>query len=317
MRRHLSWLPSSFRLHPSQRTRRPISASRPRLPPELWDHVLDQLSDEDLFIAARVCTGFNERCIVIYFERRHISRDVSAAATLAISSDLLPVFQLWHLTPQIHTLVCRFWSFHILRNLGILRDLIARCDEIQEISLFFHRNVVDAHETDTIFPYPQQALLTAVADTMRAMTAKSTKPVVIVDSTVNVLGHFRSDNLKDWPRLGRRSWMDDTRFTVKACKSHPSLCKLVWRSGGQQNRLYAYIRDIHCISVVSHTAEPFTLVTVNKDTRSELTLGRSSFDPNKASPAELNIILPHISLPSLDSLFIREDIDPAILGQFL
>ncbi|KAJ7775986.1 hypothetical protein DFH07DRAFT_798957 [Mycena maculata] len=296
-----------------RRPQSPLPYVRPRLPPELWDLVLEELCDEDLFTAAHVCAGFNDRAIVIYFQRRNISRQGFSIGSLIITSDLLRVLQLSRFTPEIHTLVCHFWAFRVLRDLGFLRDFILRCGGIQELSVFFHGNVATAYETDTIFPYPQQSLLTVLGETLCAMTAKSMAPIVIIcDSAIHMIGRWATQHS---PQV---AWMKKTRFSVTFRKEVSPLCDFVWGRGWRRIRVASgRITAIRVISVTSQTTEPFTLIIVNKDIARELDFGASVVAQDAASPSDLKIIIPHITLPSLQFLWINDNIDPTILTDFL
>ncbi|KAJ7491852.1 hypothetical protein B0H11DRAFT_2008089 [Mycena galericulata] len=306
MHRFLPPLATRFRTRTRQRTHHSVQSLKTRLPPELWELVLEELWDDSLLIAARVCSSFNDRCIAIYLRRRNVTREEIATGSLAISSDLLGVLQLLRLTPQIHTLVCRFWAFNVLRDLKYLREFLSRQHGLKELSVFFYENVAAAYETDTMFPYSQQTLLTELGNVFRAMTAKSMGPVVIMDSTIHTIG-----------RWGLAGGLVQSQFTVRAVKSAPRLCRLVW--GPQRNDILASISSIHCTSITSRTSQPFTLITLDQEFQWSMSLGArwKAKAKNAVSPSQLERIIPHITFPILRSLQINEMVDPTILSPFL
>ncbi|KAJ7441442.1 hypothetical protein B0H11DRAFT_2095928 [Mycena galericulata] len=305
----LRQLTHRFRVRiPRHRLNHSIPPHRP-IPPELWELVLEELCDESLLIAARVCSAFNDLCISIYLYRRDITREKLSTSSLVIPSDLLPVLQLWRLTPQLHTLVCRFWAFDVLRNLKSLRSFLLRSGEIQEISISFYGGVVTRHENDTIFPYSGATLLTELGHVFRAMTATTATPVVIVfHSHIYLIGAWRSRGSRHFPNRGPASWLEKARFSIKAVNGHPTLCRFV---------INGDIMGIHRKPVASGMAHPFTLITINKETERTLTLGDSIYSRMAASGSELAYIIPHITLPSLETLRIQDDIDPMVFTEFL
>ncbi|KAJ7437930.1 hypothetical protein B0H11DRAFT_2106211 [Mycena galericulata] len=315
----LGQLTHRFRVHiPRHRLHHPILHPRRPLPPELWELVLEELCDESLLIAARVCTAFNDLCITIYLSRRNITRKKLGKGSLSIHSDLLPVLQLWRLTPQLHTLFCLFWAFDVLRNLKSLRSFLLRSGEIQEISISFYENVVTAHEND-IFPYSGATLLTELGHVFRAMTAKTATPVVIVfHSHIYLIGAWGSRGSCHFPNRGPASWLEKARFSIKAMNGNPTLCRFVWGRGHPKKKVViGDITGIHCKPVASGTAHPFTLITINKETERTLTLGPSTYSRVATTGSELACIIPHITLPSLETLGIKDGIDPTVFTEFL
>ncbi|KAJ7437929.1 hypothetical protein B0H11DRAFT_2294125 [Mycena galericulata] len=148
--------------HPWQRLPDPMPPSQTRIPSELWELIFEELSG-----------AMRRESSTEYFT------GTLSTGALSISSDLLPILQLSRLTPRLHTLVCRFWAFDVLRNLRSLRSFLLRSVEIQTLLISFYKDVVTAHENDTLFPYSQATLLTELGSIFRAMAAKTSTPVVI------------------------------------------------------------------------------------------------------------------------------------------
>ncbi|KAJ7115352.1 hypothetical protein C8R44DRAFT_223319 [Mycena epipterygia] len=299
-------------------------SSLPRLPPELWELVLQELDDDNLLIAARVCSAFNDRCVAIHLGRNDITPISLATGTLSIHSHLISVLQLARQAPQVHTLECRFWAFHILRDMKLLREFLVRSQELKDLHLVFHGNMIDAHSNDAIFPYSQDALLTQFRDILRAMATKSTGPVVVIASPTIHMIHAR--DLAEWglryflhvnESIAPVAWIDKAWSTLKPEKSDPHLSILVCRRG--LKRKFICTESVYSVRVVAITAapDPFTLICFNPDTQPLLELGPSWLHTDSVAAARLTAILPSITLPSLGTLQINAEVDPAVLRGFL
>ncbi|KAJ7694329.1 hypothetical protein B0H17DRAFT_1329985 [Mycena rosella] len=298
------------------------------LPLEMWELVLEELTEEWLRTAARVCSAFNDRCIAIYLRRHEINPESLAIGTLHIYSPLLSILQLSRLTPQIHTLVCHFWAYRVLRDMKYLRQFVQRLHGIKELQLFFAGNLINAHTVDTIFPYSQTTLLAELCDVVRAVVWKSPGPIiVIIDGTIY---RVRPRDLAGWGsryffywkhRFGRIAWIDKARFLLKSEEPEPHLFLPVWSPGrGQKPEYTRYLNSINIRGIPARSGadEPFTFLVLNGVTTEWLELGPTSFISEAAIPSsQLTGILPHLTLPSLHSLNIHQDLDPATLHQFL
>ncbi|KAJ7744060.1 hypothetical protein DFH07DRAFT_28958 [Mycena maculata] len=74
MRRLLQRLHRTFCLYPTRQHQPIPSSSQPLLPPELWELVLEELSDESLFIATRVCIAPSMIAALRFTSKEGISR---------------------------------------------------------------------------------------------------------------------------------------------------------------------------------------------------------------------------------------------------
>ncbi|KAJ7455780.1 hypothetical protein FB451DRAFT_1184075 [Mycena latifolia] len=155
---HLASIPPSRRnmslaslRNPLRRRRRAqvIARSLSLLPLEVWELILEELTDEGLLAAARVCSAFNDRCIAIHLSRNGITPESFSTGTLNIHSHLLPVLQLSRLTPK-------FIPSSVTSN-----------------------NLLNAHTIDTIVPYSQRALLTEFCNVVRAMVEMSAETILL------------------------------------------------------------------------------------------------------------------------------------------
>ncbi|KAJ7455757.1 hypothetical protein FB451DRAFT_638354 [Mycena latifolia] len=302
------------------RRRRRTTVFSVSLPLEVWELVFEQLSDEGLKTAACVCSAFNDRCIVLYLGRHDIHPDTLATGALRIHSPLLSVLQLSRLAPQIHTLVCRFWAFRVLRDMKLLRDFIRRSHSIKELHLSFADDLLHAYTIDTIFPYSPHTLATEFCDVIRAMVAKTVAPVVVI-----IAGHIYRVRPSDLERWGFRyffpwtlclahiAWVDRAWYALHPEHAEPHILLPVWSEKGIRCPEALGSVSVRCVPTA---AGPLTLITFEKDAALSLTLGPSLYDDAIPS-AELSIILPFITLTSLRNLYIEEDVDRAALHEFL
>ncbi|KAJ7510762.1 hypothetical protein B0H11DRAFT_1956020 [Mycena galericulata] len=318
------------------RTGDSISPSRPCLFPELWEFVFHELGDEDLLLAACVCSTFNDRCIPIYFERKGVTREAFTTGTIIILSDHLRGLHLSRLTPPLHSLTCHFGAFKILRHLKILRGVLDRCNEIRELSVVFPVDVINAHAHDT---YTQEMLLAELGRTLRAMTARTSTPFVIdrrADTyTIGRWGFPAFQGLAIisggdlWVRrnLGLRGIRNQARsdskrgsrkdkFAVETDWARPTLRAFALDNASDSDH-YLGLWSIHGLWVDSGKPKPTLLITLNNHSAERLRLGRTHLSDPVASAAELEFILPHINLPRLTRVEITESISREKLRDFL
>ncbi|KAF7307837.1 hypothetical protein MKEN_01143900 [Mycena kentingensis (nom. inval.)] len=124
----------------------------PPLPPELWEFILDELSDESLLVAARACHSLNIMAIHLYLSRNRAIVD-GASRSLAIRSHLLRAVALRVSSlPDISALECAFWTYGVGRDLIILRNIVKRWKCLTAVSLAFGLDVF-APNYDHYFGY--------------------------------------------------------------------------------------------------------------------------------------------------------------------
>ncbi|KAJ7452311.1 hypothetical protein FB451DRAFT_1409461 [Mycena latifolia] len=236
-----------------------------------------------------------------------------------MASSLLSVFQLARLTPQFHMVICRFSPFQVLRDMKFLRDFIQRSHALKELHPTFAGNLFDAQILDTIFPYPQHTSLTEFCDTIRAFVAKIIAPVVFIFS--GGIYRLRPRQLADWgflyfpyygKHIGRVVRFDRALFSRNPNGATPHLT-LPWTR-------YIRTRDLQSVNVclldAFGTKKPFTLVTFAIDTERTVRFSRTLFCEGAIPSSDLAQIIPLITLPSLSTLCIGQDVDPIILYQF-
>ncbi|KAJ7689205.1 hypothetical protein B0H17DRAFT_1180377 [Mycena rosella] len=223
------------------------------------------------------------------------------------------------LTPQIHTLVCSFWPFRVLRDMKYLGDFIRRLDGIQELHLYFSGNLLNSHTIGTIFPYSQHDLLTEFFDVIRAVVRKLGAPVVVLIG--GNIYRARPRDRADWGLryslywehlFGKVGWVDKARFLLTN-KGDPYLFLPE----------IEYTRPLHSVNVRAipptlAANKSFTFMTLETDTTTTLAFGPTRYFSVAAIPGpELATIIPHITLPSLRTLNINQDVDPTVLHDFL
>ncbi|KAJ7098516.1 hypothetical protein B0H15DRAFT_821016 [Mycena belliarum] len=312
-----------------QRLRKPIGSFPPApLPLELWERILGELTYDDLISAAHVCRAFNDRCIAIHLRRNGVAPELTTSGTLHIRSHLLLFFQLARLPPrlQIHTVVCHFWTFHILRDMKALQSFIRRSPGLTGLRLSFVGNLMKAHTYDTYFPYSQRALMTELCDIIRRMVRISAAPVFVVGS--GHLYHATPRDLAAWGfrhfvcrhAIGRVAWFDRARAVLKPKDMCPNLYLPVHLNDDRQKLVTRSLHSIELRAIPSTTYEagPLTLIEFDTDSAKELELGGYSRDryPDIYGPA-LAAILPLLTLPALRNLTISKEVDPTLLSQFL
>ncbi|KAJ7455751.1 hypothetical protein FB451DRAFT_1515375 [Mycena latifolia] len=319
------------RLRNLRKRRRQTEANTPSLyflPPEVWELVFEELTDEGLLAAARVCSAFNDRCITIHLRRSGIHPDSLSTGILNIHSPLLSVLQLSRLTPRMHTLICHFSPFRVMRDMKLLRDFIRRSPGLRELRVSFSGDILKAHIIDTIFPYSQRALLTEFCNVVRAMVAKTPEPIVVINS--GYIYRARPRDLADWGfryfihwrhPFGRVAWVDKAWAVLTPKRTDPNFFLPVWAGGVQQKLRYTkHLNsiEVRAIPAASDGMGPFTLIVFQPTTARDLEFGPSFMSGNAAIPSpQLMGIIPLVSLPSLRLLTINQDVDPTILLEFL
>ncbi|KAJ6556856.1 hypothetical protein DFH09DRAFT_1164623 [Mycena vulgaris] len=316
----------SILLNRSRRPHRATPSSTAHLPLEVWDLVLEELGDDSLRIAARVCSAFNDRAIAIQLERNGISSQSIGSGVLHLHSHLLHILQLSRVIPPIHTLVCRFWVFRVFRDMKFLRHFIQRSQEITELHLSFSYSLFHVHRLETLFPYSQHALLTEFCGVLRAMASKTVGPVIVIANS-QVYRVRRCDlaiwGLRyliqfQWRPFGAH-WIDWTLFALGRDFTRPYLLLLAPRRGLM--RRFKYMWELRSINIrvvpaVSEATEPFTLVAFDSDIESTVGFGTSGHRGDIPG-SHLTTIIPHITLPALQELRITQDVDPTALTEFL
>ncbi|KAJ6567939.1 hypothetical protein DFH09DRAFT_1313936 [Mycena vulgaris] len=293
------------------------------LPLELWELILNELPDQSLLIAARVCRAFNDRCIVLYFARHEIPVQSLTGDFLKIDAHLLRALQVQRLRPRLSTLICRFWPFYVLRDMKLLLELIKKSPGLAELRLSFSEDLLTAHTLDTIFPYSQHTLVDAFCDVIRAMAAKTEAPVVLI--VFGRIYYLRPRDLARWGLryfspgkhlFGQVAWIDRAHFRRKGTGTQPYMFLPIPSSGSHlkfERMLSVHSVNVHAIAAAPKGIGPLTLISFAVATQTPSSL----FCNGPVPGSQLTRILPLLTLPSLRTLALNADVDPAVLGQFL
>ncbi|KAJ7677091.1 hypothetical protein DFH06DRAFT_1169759 [Mycena polygramma] len=285
------------------------------LPSELWDLVLNSLTNDGLLQTACVCRALNEISLSLYV-RRH---DMNMASTsLRVLSYFLRVMHIACITPRIDTLRCKFRTFDVLRDMRSLRGVLRKCPQLTDISLDWgFNNLFRIHSFDTKVSYPPEALITTLLDVLCTIADRTPGPVVVVAS--GSIFRFQSKDISHWellsskapPGHGRRRLLARLQSVLR--RSRPRGC--VSLAFHDHSGEYLHLDCINSVVVRSIHGGPelgwFTLITLQT---AHLALQPTLSLP----PTYLSTLLAHIVLPALVHLELKSTaIDPVALAAFL
>ncbi|KAJ6564177.1 hypothetical protein B0H19DRAFT_1258659 [Mycena capillaripes] len=284
------------------------------LPFELWDLVLEDLTDNDLLQTACVCRGLNHLSLAIYLRRHNITRETTS---LNIPSYFLRVLHISCVTSHIHTLQCKFQTFDLLRHMRSLRELVAKWPDLTEMSLNWSgHNLFAAHRYDNRVPYPPDALIDILREVFLAVVDRTGGPVMVVGN--GTLNKFRRDDISGWHlcnagrRRGTSSIIARVRSTLRNNTMNSHIAVQLHGPNGKILHLnHIEAVNVRSIRITSRRLGRFTLIAFSS---TYLVLQPTSV----FSAEDISIILPHIAIPSLERLDLRTHaIDPVALSQFV
>ncbi|KAJ6461069.1 hypothetical protein C8R45DRAFT_1029111 [Mycena sanguinolenta] len=298
------------------------------VPPEIWDLILRELDDYSLFTAGGVCRAFNSRSTVIYLERKAISSGSLGAGALDIESHCLPALLLPTSTPQIKSLVCRFMVLDdVPGDLHRLQRFLANSPSLEELRLsFLYDDDMTRDPMSEEAQYLREIIIAAMSHISRDMAGKTAGPVFILPTpSLYMIGN--------WGAFGRAGSPGSFGFITEEEDDSEEKeirvigsANLVWgplwsrRSAPADSAANPTSVLFRRISAASQKSRPFTLIAFDMDEMWWLQLGRSNsstFPPWEAAPSTIPTVLPHLSLPALQHLHLRERLDPTALGAFL
>ncbi|KAJ6537992.1 hypothetical protein B0H19DRAFT_1382599 [Mycena capillaripes] len=302
------------------------TSARDLLPMELWELVFESLLDEDLLVAARVCSAWNDRCVRMFLLRSGFSR-LESTTGLILDSHELPALQLSLIPLPLRTLACRPWGSVLMRDLRCIQDFVSRSRDIEQLNLTFCCNFTRIHVAHGL---SCSAMRAEFCDVLRAMAQKTSGPLIMIsNSEIYLVDH--QDLAKWWPRQREYRSLSNLQRLPLIKKVRTVLTRRTPRSDfsllvGQRGKKQAFV----CLSSV-HTVEmrsvhpgsspqvlpPFTLLTFDEKTQYKLVIGwHSSADP-WISSERLNTVLPYVHLPALETIRIGVVLDPMAFTQFL
>ncbi|KAF7297307.1 hypothetical protein MIND_00964000 [Mycena indigotica] len=113
------------------------------LPVELWELILDEMSDGRLVEAAKVCRALNTLALRLYFRRNKME---ACQGALDIRSHLLrALFLAVHPSEGVRSLTVTFWTFGKGRSVLMLRDIVERWPSLTEVNLSWRHNILTRH----------------------------------------------------------------------------------------------------------------------------------------------------------------------------
>ncbi|KAJ7141926.1 hypothetical protein C8R43DRAFT_954577 [Mycena crocata] len=279
-------------LYPSE-CRRPENI----LPLEMWTSILENLDDNDLRAAATACRLFNEIGFTIFLLiNNNCSTESIPSGALSIQS---PFTRPGGLQRAIFFHTIRRLSFTltgstILRDLEVLRGVLPYASGVTDLELSFpqpllldHRHVGDE----------RNALIAALRSILYRSTAQVDNGVGPVGFVGGSVGFFTAIKIA---RLERESGIR-TRLQR-------------WIAGLS----LTFIRTLKIIPLPPSSAHRLgRMILINDQTSKCLELLGETRDGVLPTAHEVNLMLPHLALPSLKELRIRTpEIDPTLLIDF-
>nr|GAT58276.1 predicted protein [Mycena chlorophos] len=312
---------------PSPR-RRPPRPAGVILPAELWEVVLDQLSDEGLLAASRICLVLNELSIRMYFHRNNVDLSVPP---LRIRSNLARSLFLLACEPVgLKSLHVMFWRYGRGHTLLYLHEIAQKFPSLREIRLDIDANVLGRQFEEMLAGHKQairpEIILDAWWRLIRVVAMRGGGPLVLVaggalhrcDASVM----SRSKIVFEKRKMGVYTYRETNivKRAYRALKGKRG--SELYRS--QDVELCAYLEiavkagDVRVEKVDKVHLRP---VVGLQDGATLLEFESKSLRvaPNKSSSAaQLSAILPQLRVPGLKTLVLGTlDISPGALSQFL
>ncbi|KAJ6537064.1 hypothetical protein B0H19DRAFT_1182463 [Mycena capillaripes] len=298
-------------------------APQDMLPIEMWESVFCWVSpDTDLLTVAVVCRVFLELCVRIYLHRQNCTRGTFSEIQLRLPSHILRALALYlpFRTLPAQQLVCELEFPEIHRQLRCIQKLTTKAGGLREISLLFG---------DDLFLSPLcGTLLDTFCSTLSGVARRISGPVFVVFQNQifscrgKDVAHWRFDHFQyNFPSAARRlvSAPVRRRFNDK----HPQDFTTTRYHNGRIGTVKT-LRELHSATLQlipasnSVSLPSFSILTFNMNKITYLSLGLHREGHQPALMPYLSALVAHITLPSLDSLYLYTDtIDPAALHSFL
>ncbi|KAF7362898.1 hypothetical protein MVEN_00640400 [Mycena venus] len=263
------------------------------LPVELWDIVLDLLTNDDLLQTGCVCRAWNELSLTIYMRRHNVT---ASTTSINIPSFFLQALHIACAVPQIDTLRCTFPCYGVLRRMRSLRAVVSKCSHLTTLSIDWGHDPFKAHYGVKCSP---EVLVAIFRNILRIMAKRTHGPVIVVAN--ETILRFEVDDIPRWPLITRAA-------PAMYHGVGPVLLQSTKAESFYLNRLEEV--TVRSIRDGSDPLERFTLITFP-------TTSLNLRPTEKLTVADLSAILPHITLPWLYSLYIKTNaIDPVALSEF-
>ncbi|KAJ7043166.1 hypothetical protein C8F04DRAFT_1073863 [Mycena alexandri] len=298
------------------------------LPFELWDLVVQDLTDKDLLRVSAVCRAFNAVAIGEYLARHNVA---ISSKEVSVPSDVTRALQISCTPPDVERLVCHFKAFDIhrdiYRDLLSLRRMVDRSQNIRDLTLSFAGDFFHAHKWSGVGS-PRE-LRGAACAVFSAMAIKVDGPVIVVgtdaSSMVRTLFLCRAKDIAGWR-------LDLFQFNRAVVPNHLAARLLrFFRSGtgpeippqtkvrlpSEPTSKQFTLAEMHTVNTSVRDDEPevgpYTMLIFNIPFLKLLDL-----NTRYISAPQLTALLGHLTLPALESLSLSTpDINPVVFGKFL
>ncbi|KAJ7615746.1 hypothetical protein DFH06DRAFT_1145788 [Mycena polygramma] len=310
------------------------------VPPELWEIVLDELSESELLRMATVCTAFTALCTHIMVRRRmpdthNPNETLFSSPYLELLSPMLAVIHLSFRPLQTQVLACYFAPVNIRRDLRLLGDFIVRCTALYALDMFFYEDLLRLHCAHPSPRFSREDLTSVLCSTISTMAGRIAGPVIIFTADT-----FAADICSCWPtdiaewglhmakfehpkshKLGSRA-RHMFRLKEKAIPESRFDCSAHIRMHtGEMRQVEApsILLSVHLWSIPSNSlSKPFTILVFNNRLITRLILSQYRRDQEYLPPDYLNLVIVRVALPCLREVILGIDsIDPTALGLFL
>ncbi|KAJ7606976.1 hypothetical protein DFH06DRAFT_1309714 [Mycena polygramma] len=293
------------------------------LPFELWDSILDSLTDNNLLLTACVCRTFNEVSLTLYLLRHKVT---ATSTSLDVPSYFLKALHLLCATPKIDALRCKFTAFDVLPHMRCLQEVVAKCVQLTDVSLHFKSNILISDKRIGYYLTPEDVIPT-LRDILRTITDRTPGPVIMVAS--GTICRVAPHDMASWvlrlpkvTKVPKRRWGGLLRRTDSVLQRGPTRPVFVLFHGHDAEELH--VDSIYAVEVRSIRGGPgpldrFTLITVQTAATDWGQRPFLSIQPTQSLPlGDLSTIISHIALPYLEHLDLKTPaIDPATLAAFL
>ncbi|KAF7321045.1 hypothetical protein HMN09_00191800 [Mycena chlorophos] len=310
--------------------RRPPRLASVILPAEVWEVILDQLSDEGLLAASRLCLVLNELAIRMYFHRNNV--DLSTPP-LRIRSNLARSLFLLACEPVgLKSLHVIFWRYGRGHTLLYLHEIAQKFPSLREIRLDLDVNVLGRQFEEMLAGCKQairpEVILDAWWKLIRVVSMRGGGPLVLVAGgalhrcDVSVLS--RSKIVFENKKTGNYTYRETSivKRAYKALKGKRGM--ELYRT--QEVELCAYLDvAVKAGNVRVEKVDKVHLRPIvgfqDRDGATLLEFESKSLRlaPNESfSAAQLSAILPQLRVPGLKTLVLGTlEISPGALSQFL
>ncbi|KAJ7852742.1 hypothetical protein B0H13DRAFT_2284257 [Mycena leptocephala] len=140
------------------------------LPTEVWELVFEELPDESLLTAARFCHAWNDG------SGRHTMTLASVRRDFYPFGFPRPIPSALHALPQLRSLACEFRGFRVPCDMKYLHALIAKCGQLQQLSLSWDWNGISpAQRTES-----WDSMARILCNILRKMVQKTRWPLVVI-----------------------------------------------------------------------------------------------------------------------------------------